>query len=325
MGSLEHIIQPIQKEIQRFEERLRFALRSDVDLVDRVARYLASVKGKWLRPSLVILSARTVGVASEEVLDAAVAVELIHTATLVHDDVVDSAELRRGAPSVNSVWNDRISVLMGDFLFSRAFSMLVRIGSDRVLGVMSGATERIARGELFQIERSTELDMTEEAYFGMIGDKTASLVSAACEVGAILAGAPSDRVERMARFGESLGLAFQITDDVLDFVGNAEITGKPVGRDVRDRKLTLPLIRALSLCENGERERIRSKMANGLYGGERFREILDFVERYDGIGYARDRAKEFEVRASRQIEPLEPSDDRDALLQVVLYATERER
>ena len=322
---MKHILHPIQQEIQRFEERLQTALRSDVDLVDRVAGYLASVKGKRFRPSLVILTARTLGVSSEEVLDAAVAAELIHTATLIHDDVVDSAELRRGASSVNSLWNDQVSVLMGDFLFSRAFSMLVRIGSAEVLRVMSGATERIARGELLQIQRRGELDLREETYFGMISDKTASLMSAACEVGAILSDAHPDRVERMVQFGEDLGLAFQIKDDVLDFVGNVEITGKPVGRDMRDRKLTLPLIRALSLCENGERERIHSKMANDSDGDEVPPEILDLVERYDGIRYAQDRAAAFSSRARRQIESLEPSNARDALLQATIYAIERER
>ena len=322
---MEQILRPIRKDIERFEERLELALRSDVDLVDQVVRYLASVKGKRLRPSLALLTSKMLGAASEDVLDAAVAVELIHTATLVHDDVVDCAELRRGASSVNSLWNDRISVLIGDFLFSRAFSILVRVGSEEVLRVMSGATERIARGELLQIERAGELDLTEDLYFSIIGDKTASLMSAACEVGAILSGAHPDRVERMVQFGEDLGLAFQITDDVLDFVGRVEITGKPVGRDMRDRKLTLPLIRALSVCENGERERIRSRMLSAPAGEQVFEEILGFVERYEGVRHARDRAKEFSERAYCQIESLEPSEARDALLEMALSMAKRQR
>jgi len=322
---IEHILHFVYEDIQRFEERLESVLRSDVDLVDGVARYLASVKGKRLRPGLVILTSKALGAASEDVLQAAVAVELIHTATLVHDDVVDGATLRRGMPSVNSLWNDRVSVLMGDFLFSRAFSILVRIGVTEVLEVMSVATERIARGELLQIEQRGALDLTEEAYFGMIGDKTASLMAAACRAGAILGDAPRDRIERMAMFGEHVGMAFQIADDVLDFVGDAAVTGKPVGRDMRDRKLTLPLIRALSLCENGERERIRSKVASAPEGDGAFGEILDFVEHYNGIRYAQDRAKEFSGRACRQIEPLEPSDARDALMDVALYVADRER
>jgi len=322
---MEQILRPIRRDIERFEKRLKRALRSDVDLVDRVARYLASVKGKRLRPSLVILTAKTLDIRSEEVLDAAVAVELIHTATLVHDDVVDAAEVRRGLPSVNSVWSDRVSVLMGDFLFSRAFSMLVRIGSQEVLRIMSGATERIARGELLQIERAGELDLTEELYFSMIGDKTASLMSAACEVGALLASASSDRVERMARFGEDLGLAFQVRDDMLDFIGNAEVTGKQAGRDMRDRKFTLPLIRACSLCEHDEQEQIRSTIESDPTGDGALQEILEFVERHEGIRYAQDRATAFSERACRQIACLEPSEERDALLQVARYAAERER
>ena len=323
---MEHILQPIRTDIQNFEERLVSALRSDVDLVDRVARYLASVKGKRLRPSLVILTAKALGTdASEEIVDAAVAVELIHTATLVHDDVVDDAEVRRGVPSVNSAWSDRVSVLMGDFLFSRAFSMLVHTGSQEVLRMMSDATERIARGELLQIERAGELDLAEDLYFSMIGDKTASLMSAACAAGARLVGASSDRVERMARFGEDLGLAFQVRDDMLDFVGDIRVMGKQAGRDMRDRKFTLPLIRARALCTHSEREQIRTTIENDPTGNGSLQKILEFVERHGGIRYAQDRARAFSEHACRQIEFLEPSEERDALLQVARYAAERER
>jgi octaprenyl-diphosphate synthase len=273
---------------------------------------------------MTILSAQAVGELADSVLDAAVAIEMIHTATLIHDDVVDSSKMRRGVASVNSIWDNQISVLMGDFLFSRALALLVELDSKEALSSLSRATERISKGELFEIEKSQDLTMMEATYFQMIGDKTAALFSAACEIGAILAKGSSEEITVMTRFGEAFGLAFQMTDDLLDFIGDASTLGKPIGNDVRSRKVTLPLIQALAVCGDGKAHDIRDQIEMGIESDEVWRSIVDFVEDYGGIAYTRKIAAQYAASAAEILQQLQPSRARDILYDAVLQTTTRQ-
>ena len=318
------IIEQIGPELELFEQRLERALSSDVQLVQEIAKYMIATKGKRLRPALMILSAQAMSGLTDSVLDAAVALEMIHTATLIHDDVVDSSQMRRGVASVNSIWDNQISVLMGDFLFSRALTLLIRLGSKEALASLSRATERISKGELFEIEKSRDLTMMEATYFQMISDKTAALFSAACEIGAILGGGSSEDTITMVKFGEKFGLAFQITDDLLDFIGDASILGKPTGNDVRGRRVTLPLIRALTFCEDGEARHIRDHIENGVDKDEVWRDIVEFVKRYGGLTYAQEIAEQYAIVAADTLNRIRPSYARDILHDAVLQTITRQ-
>ena len=322
---IETITESIRSEINLFEERLECALQSDIALIHQVARYLAGTKGKRFRPVLAILSARAVGAMSDRVIDAAVALELIHVASLIHDDIIDSSDRRRGVPTINKIWGDRISVLMGDFLFSRSLAILVALRSNRVMKTISETAERLSAGEILEIQMSMAQDVREETYFQMISDKSASLMSAACEVGAVLSRASSREVDRMGRFGETLGLAFQITDDLLDFVGDSDMLGKPVGIDIREKKVTLPLIRALSQSDNGESRRIRSMIEKESESPVDWQEIVGFVTRHKGVEYARKIARRYASSASEYIRDLGDSKAKTALRKVIHHAVERER
>lgn len=319
------MMEQLGEELESFEHRLEATLGSDVKLVQEIARYLIERKGKRLRPILTILSAQATGGTSEDVYDAAVAVEMIHTATLVHDDVVDSSKMRRGVSSVNSIWDNQVAVLMGDFLFSRALSLLVRVGSKKAVASLSQATERISRGEFYEIERSQDLDLIESTYLQMIGDKTAALFSAACEIGAILAGANDDETVALRDFGEHFGLAFQMTDDLLDYVGDPDILGKPTGSDLRGRKITLPLIRALSVCHDGEARRVRDRIESGIDTDEAWQDVASFVEDHGGIAYAMEVAARHAKSAGEAVESLRPSSARNLLYQAVSQSVTRQR
>ncbi|MBI4530901.1 MAG: polyprenyl synthetase family protein [Candidatus Latescibacteria bacterium] len=318
------IVEHLGPELTLFEQRLEQTLQSDVQLVQEIAKYLMATKGKRLRPALAILSAQVVGELADGVFDAAVAIEMIHTATLIHDDVVDSSTIRRGVASVNSIWDNQISVLMGDFLFSRALALLVKLDSKEALFSLSRATERISKGELFEIEKSQDLTMMEATYFQMIGDKTAALFSAACEIGAVLARGSAEEIAAMTKFGETFGLAFQMTDDLLDFIGDASTLGKPIGNDVRSRKVTLPLIQALTVCGDGKAHDIRDQIEMGIDSDEVWHGIVDFVEDYGGIAYTQKMASQYAASAAETLQQLRPSSARDILYDAVLQTTTRQ-
>lgn len=323
---IEEIKGPIESEFGLFETKLETVLKSNGGLIGQIAHHLIEMRGKRLRPILLLLSSKALsGKINPEVIEAGVAVEMVHTASLVHDDVIDSSDYRRGIPSINSIWNNHISVLVGDFLFSRALNMLAKIGSLKALEAASLTTERLSRGEILQIESSYALDITEETYYEIIKNKTASLFSASCEIGALLSEASDGIVKLFFDFGEDLGIAFQITDDLLDFIGDSKVFGKPVGTDARERKVTLPLIRALANCPVSERKRINGKIEAGLDGSEDWQEVVDFVKCYDGIDYARLKAEEYSARAAQRLTTLTPSQARDALTKVTKYAVIREK
>ena len=321
---MDQLLGPIQKEIDLFERRLDEMLQSDVEMVHQVVRYMATLKGKRLRPALVVLSAKATGSWDDGVIDAGVGVEMIHAATMVHDDVVDSASTRRGKLSVNAKRGDHIAVLMGDFLLARALSILVSLGNQRALAVVSHATERLSQGEIYEFQIGLQSDTREESYFGMVGDKTASLISASCRIGPLLVGAPEPVVEALGQYGESLGLAFQIADDVLDFTGDARTLGKPVGCDLREGKITLPLIHALAAAPSDERTRLEVLLRREDKSEDDWEHIVSFVEEHDGVRSASAAARHYADRAEESLQILEPSVARSILETAVRLVVDRD-
>ena len=314
----------IREEIERFERRLDRALQSDVELAHEVVRYLSAVKGKRLRPALALMSARATGSWDDRIIDAAVAVEMIHAATMIHDDVVDSASTRRGKASVNSEWSNQIAVLMGDFLLSRALCILVDLNHPLALQTVSRATERLSQGEIFEIQIGRQTDTREDSYLGMVSDKTASLMAASCQLGPILVGAPAEIIEAMGHYGEDLGQAFQIADDILDFTGDAVTLGKPVGQDLYEDKITLPLIYALSAAPAPQREAMKARLGKPDKTEADRQEIVRFVERYEGVAAASTKARQSAARAQECLKVLEPSPAREALKLAVRLVVERD-
>ena len=321
---MDQIIRPILPGMGLLEKRMESALHSEVKLVQRMSGHLVSAKGNGFRSALSLLTARALGNDLDPVIDAAVGIELLHTATLIHDDVIDSADTRRGVPSLNAIWGNQVSVLMGDFLFAKALQILVALGSQEVMEASARATQRIVEGELLEIENGDSA-ISEGVYLDLVGKKTSALVCLSCEVGAILSGGSEEQVLGMANFGELLGVAFQITDDVLDFTGDSAIRGKPVGNDVKEKTFTLPLIRALENCSNGEGEQIRDRIESGVENGEDWGEVVDFVRRYDGIEYARERAHHYARDASQHLSVLSTSEARSSLELATRHAIERLR
>jgi octaprenyl-diphosphate synthase len=314
---------PIAAELARFEERLDVALQADVELVHEIARYMATLKGKRFRPMLTLLSGLASGRCDDRVIAAAVAVELIHGATVVHDDVVDSATMRRGRASVNSAWSGQLAVLMGDFLLARALSILVGLGDLAALRVVSRATERLSVGEIFEIQIGQRHDTRRESYFAMVDDKTASLIAAAVRLGAILAEADDAVVAAMGEYGENLGRAFQIADDVLDYTADADTLGKPVGHDLAEGRITLPLIHALDAAPPAERLAMETVLRDGDKSSVDGAAIVEFVGRHGGVAAARATARDCAARARRCLEAVPPSAARTSLEAAVRLVVER--
>lgn len=322
--NLDPIAAPIRRHLETFDAVFRDALRSRVGLVELVTRYIVRRKGKRVRPILVLLSAEACGGVTPMTLRGATLVEILHTATLVHDDVVDDADTRRGFASINAIWKNKIAVLMGDYLLSRG--LLLSLDHDDVLflKITSTAVRRMSEGELHQIQRSRKLDMDEDSYLRIIGDKTASLLSTCCEIGATSATADPERRRALREYGENVGIAFQIRDDLLDYIGRRSITGKPTGLDLTEKKLTLPLVHALRQAPRQERTAILSLVRNG---GKKvdLRRVLAFVTKYGGIEYADRRAREFGVKAKDCLAGLEHSAAKASLLQFVDFVVDREK
>ena len=319
----DQIVAPVSAQITEFTARLDKALDSDVEKVRTMGRYLSENRGKHFRPALSLLTAQAVGECSLSVIDAAVGIEILQTGTLIHDDVLDSAETRRGAEGLHIKWGNQAAILMGDFLLAKAMEVLVGLGSMEVMEASTRAIRRMIEGEILEDEKGGDGELA--IYFTMIDKKTASLYALACEVGAILGGGSEEEIHNMSTFGNDVGMAFQITDDVLDFVGDEETLGKPVGNDIREKKLTLPIIRALKNCENGEAEGIRSKVHRGVSSAEDWKEIQTFVKRYGGIKHAREEARAYAESAERSLSSLPGSEAIEALKLAVHSVVDRER
>jgi octaprenyl-diphosphate synthase len=347
---LKDIIEPIKEDLEAFEREFKAILKSDIFLIDKVVHYLVSHRGKRLRPVLVLLVSRLQPFSAQPIngngyaagearvsslqnenhdkrLKAAAILELLHTATLVHDDVVDDSYRRRGFPTINSIWKNKISVLMGDYLFSKSLLAMLHLGDLKTFAIISRTAERMSQGELLQVERSRDYWMEEEIYFRLIADKTAALLSASCQLGALTGGRSDAEIERFGEFGEKVGIAFQIRDDILDLLGEESHTGKPIGNDIRENKITLPLLHALKQAERREAKAIiRLVQRNSGWRSRKsdYRDIVNFIERHGGITYAMQTANRFTEEAVALLADYQDSPFKNALINLVRFITSRE-
>ncbi|HVO73554.1 MAG TPA: polyprenyl synthetase family protein, partial [Ignavibacteriaceae bacterium] len=320
--NLSAISLPIKSELDRFEELFKKSMKSKVGLVDLIARYIIRQKGKKIRPLLVLLSAKISGGITERTYRGALLVELLHTATLVHDDVVDNADKRRGFWSVNKVFKNKAAVLMGDYLLSRGLMLAVEGKDYDFLGVITNSVKRMSEGELLQIQKTRKLDIDEETYFKVISDKTASLLETCCEIGAMSATENEIYSSAMRKFGDSIGIAFQIRDDILDYEGKSSLIGKPVGGDIKEKKITLPLIYSLDQVSNGEASKLKKLIKNG-NDKESIRKIIEFVQNHKGIEYALNTANAYSLKAKESLKIFPDSPAKLALEALVDFIIER--
>lgn len=320
---LKELIKPIEGELQRFEKLESNILKNESTLIYAISKHILHSRGKRLRPLFTFLISKATGFKSPHLTQAALAVEMIHTATLLHDDVVDQSDTRRGELTVNSKWNNLISVLMGDFFFAKAFTLLVKTGSGEMLRRVSTATERVAMGELRQIEECYNFELTEEEYLKIISDKTASLFQTSAVSPPLLHGAPTDMVDRLANFGENTGCAFQIADDLLDFVGKVESTGKKPGNDLAQGRITLPLIYSFKKSQTRTRKSIVKILEKGLAPGG-FEQVLDFVHNAGGIDYAKERANSLADKALSYLKPFSGNRHYEKLEKLAAFSINRD-
>lgn len=322
-GSLDKIKAPVAEELKVFEELFRRSMKSQAPLLDLVLRFILKRKGKQIRSLFVFLTAKSTGQITPATHRAATLIELLHTATLVHDDVVDDANERRGFFSVNALWKNKIAVLSGDYLLARGLLLSVEHGDYDLLKIVSEATREMSEGELLQMEKARRLDISEEVYFEIIRKKTASLIASCCACGARSSGASEEIVSRMKRFGELVGLAFQIKDDLFDYE-KTNLTGKPTGIDIRERKMTLPLIYVLNQCNAAEKRLIINTVKNDHDNLARVEQLIKMVIRYGGLDYAKKRMLELREEALGMLDELPDSDAVAALRNLVIFTTDRE-
>jgi octaprenyl-diphosphate synthase len=322
-ATLADVQKPVTGELDLVSDQLRRMVAADFPLIQEVNGHLLQMKGKMFRPTLLLLANRASRSVDPRVVVFAAIIELIHLATLVHDDSVDHSVLRRGMPTVNSLFSHQVSVIMGDYLYSRAITELVRFDDPDPLKVLSRVTNEMTIGEMRQLAQYDALAFREADYEVTIRSKTASLLAAACETGALRA--ETRYREAARRYGDALGMAFQIADDVLDYTGAETVTGKPSGQDLREHKVTLPLIAALPRMREEERREVQRLFATAVPSEEQVQIVVSAVEREGGLTYARARADAYAATAEAALEDLPLSDERDALAGAIAYAVERRR
>ncbi len=322
MGTkIQDIKAPIQEEMKLFEEKFRGYMKTEVSLLDKIMGYIVRRKGKQIRPMFVFLMAGTCGEIIDATYRGAALIELLHTATLVHDDVVDEANYRRGFFSINALWKNKIAVLVGDFLLSRGLLLSIDNGDFALLQIVSNAVREMSEGELLQIEKARRLDITEDIYYEIIRQKTASLIASCCGVGASSVGADEETIKKAQAFGEKVGMAFQIKDDLFDY-GTAEI-GKPLGIDIKEKKMTLPLIYALSKANPNDKRRIINIVKNQSHKPRRVQEVIEFVRQSGGIDYTQEVMKRFQEEANEILATFPASDHKQALFDLVQFTIDR--
>ena len=310
--------------MQVFSGHFREVLRSDVPLLDTIMRYIVKRKGKQMRPLFVFLTAKLHGGVVEKTHTAASLIELLHTATLVHDDVVDESDRRRGFFSIQALWKKKVAVLVGDYLLSRGLLTAVDAEAFDLLKLTSRAVKEMSEGELLQIEKARRLDITEEVYFEIIRRKTASLFAACCACGAASTGGDADQVDVMWKFGEKTGLAFQIKDDLLD-LGDGKRTGKPTGQDIREKKLTLPLIHTLQVADGNARRRLIKLVKRAPKDPEAVREVMDAILNGPGLKYAREKMMMLRNEAVEILNDFEEGDAKKALIDMLDFTIQRSK
>ena len=321
--SVKEIMAPVETEMSEFEIRFRQNMKSKVPLLDKVTHYIIKRKGKQMRPLFIFLTAKMLGNINDKTYDAATLVELLHTATLVHDDVVDDANERRGFFSINALWKNKIAVLVGDYMLSKVLLLSIEKNNQKLLEVVARAVKEMSEGELLQIEKARKLDITEEVYYEVIRQKTASLISTCCEAGAISVDA-KDYEERMKNFGETIGIAFQLKDDIFDY-GEPGNIGKPTGLDIRERKMTLPLIYVLNNSPVEVRKELINIVKRHNENPKKVKRAIELVIKYGGIDYAHAKMLEFKNQAIELLEGIPDSDSKKAILGLVEYTTNRKK
>ena len=323
MLSLKKIQQPIATELSKFEEKFKQSMQSSVPLLDIITQYLYKQKGKQMRPMFVFFSAGLCGEINESTYRGAALVELLHTASLVHDDVVDDANERRGFFSINALWKNKVAVLVGDFLLAKGLLLSVNSNEHALLKIVSEAVEQMSEGELLQIEKARKLDIKEEIYYEIIRKKTASLIASCCASGAISVGSSIEIVEKMRDFGEKVGLAFQIKDDLFDF--GTDDVGKPVGNDIKEKKMTLPLIYALGQTSTSKKRYIINLVKNHNENSEKVAEVIEFVRSSGGLDYAAEKMFQYQKEAFDILSEFPDSVYKEGLIQLVKFTTERNK
>ena len=320
--NLNKIKKPIENELKIFQKRFSTELNSKVALVDLITKYILRQKGKRIRPVLVLLCAKMCGDVTERTYTAATMIELLHTATLVHDDVVDDAKMRRGIASINAIWKSKAAVLIGDYLLSKG--LLVSLDSDEFgfLKITSRAVKKISEGELLQIQKARNFDASEETYFQIISSKTASLIQACCVLGGMSVLDDKVKLEALSVFGENIGIAFQLRDDLLDYTGRKKFLGKSTGNDLKEKKFTLPLIKALSNSPKNKASDIMKLIKKD--NVEKFDEVFSFVEKYNGLEYTREKIAEYSKTAKSQLVHFAESDAKNSLTELIEFISNRE-
>jgi octaprenyl-diphosphate synthase len=314
---------PVSDRLEEVQDDLRRIIISDFDLIEEINEYLLLMRGKLFRPTLLLLSNKVGGNPSDDAVTLAAVVELVHLATLVHDDAVDHSVLRRGLPTVNALWTHQIAIIMGDYLYSRSVTELTRLGRLDAVAVLASAANEMSIGEMRQLTSYDALEFTEADYYRLIASKTASLMSASCEMGALTGG--DEYRKPLARFGHDLGMAFQIADDLLDYTGTEAVTGKPSGLDLRERKVTLPLVGALRNMSEVESSEIRDFFTLVEASEEDIDRVIGIVHDRGGLDYANERADFYAARAWEALGSLPEDPAVDALRDAVAYAVGRDR
>ncbi|MDO3625670.1 polyprenyl synthetase family protein [Mucilaginibacter sp. BT774] len=323
MLSIDEIKKPIAADIDAFEERFKSSMQSSVPLLDRITHYIVKRKGKQIRPMFVFFSASICGGITDATHRGAALVELLHTATLVHDDVVDNSYQRRGFFSINALWKNKIAVLVGDFLLSKGLLLSIENHDFKLLQIVSEAVKQMSEGELLQVEKVRRMDVDEPIYYEVIRQKTASLIASCCACGAASAGADEATIEKMRLFGEKIGIAFQIKDDMFDF--GTDDVGKPLGIDIKEKKVTLPLIYSLNNTASSERKRIINLVKNHNDDPKKIEQIIRFVKETGGLQYAETQMKKYQEEAFEILNTFPKSDSRESLEQLVRFTTERNK
>ena len=322
MKILEKIKLPIKKEMDLFEEKFSSSMISDVPLLNRITHYVVKRKGKQMRPMFVFLTAKMMsnnGSVNEKVFRAASIIELIHTATLIHDDVVDSSDKRRGFFSLNALWKNKIAVLVGDFLLSKGMLLCIDNDDFDLLKIISKSVKDMSQGELLQIEKARRLDIDEETYFNIITKKTASLIASCCALGAAASNSSEIQINKLYELGEKIGIAFQLKDDLFDY-GTKKI-GKPTGIDIKEKKLTLPLIYALNNSSESKKKWLINSVKNG--NDNAIKEIIDYVNKVGGIDYTQSKIKEYYNAAIEDLKHFEDNEFKESLKNLIKYVIQR--
>ena len=325
MKIVEQIKQPIAFEMDLFEQKFQLSMSSKVALLNRITHYIVNRKGKQMRPMFVFLVAKMVnnGEVSERTYRGASVIELIHTASLVHDDVVDDSNRRRGFFSINALWKNKIAVLIGDYLLSKGMLVCIDNSDFDLLKIISVAVREIVEGELLQIEKARKLDITEDVYYEIIRQKTATLIAACCSLGAASVKPNANDVERMRKFGELIGMAFQIKDDLFDY--GEEAIGKPTGIDIKEQKMTLPLIHVLNNCSKKDQDWLINSIKKYNKDKKRVKEVIAFVKDHGGLEYAVAKMKQFQEEALLLLKDYPESEFKSSLILIVNYVIERKK